>query len=509
MKRNDLRNRPIVYLIGAGPGDPNYLTLRGAECLGRADVVLYDYLVNPAVLQHVRPDAELICLGRHGRGKRLSQEEINDRILLESAAGKIVARLKSGDPAVFACGAQEAELLSEQEIPFEIVPGITAALASGSCAGIPITHRDHASAVALITGQERSGKESEAIDYEALASFPGTIVMYMGVTTVERWSSDLLRAGKPADTPVAVVRRCSWADQVSITCSLGDVAERISGPNKLRPPIVFIIGHVVELAKTLSWFEQRPLFGQTVMVTRPQHQAENLARQFEELGARVVQQPAITISEPPSWDDVDAAISRLDSYDWLVFSSANGVDFFLKRLFELGLDARSLGRCKIAAIGPGTASRLKDHHLIADLVPEKFEAETLATELAGEAAQCRYLLLRASRGREVLKQTLEQAGGQVDQVVVYTSDDITQANEELLSEMKEGAIDWVTITSSAIAKSMASMFGESLNQTHLASISPITTATLDDLGYRPTTEATTYTMPGIVESILNSKQSKE
>lgn len=495
-----------VYLVGAGPGDPALLTLRGAECLRRADVVLYDYLVNPVLVAHCRPEAERICLGKHGGGRIWPQEEINEQLVLLAKQGKTVVRLKSGDPAIFARGAEEVERLVQEGIAFEIVPGITAALAAGSYAGIPITHRELASAVALVTGHEDPQKHEQAVDYAALAQFPGTLVFYMGVTTVRHWSAELMAAGKGAATSVAVVRRCSQADQRTVRTTLGEVATVVER-EKLRPPVIFIIGEVAALGERYSWFEHRPLFGKKILVTRPAHQSASLAGPLAELGAEVLFQPAIEIGPPEDWGPVDAALDRLSEFDWLVFSSSNGVRYLLDRLeAKAGRDLRALGKIKLAAIGPGTADELQRYHLKADLVPDEFRAESLAGSLAGNARGKRFLLARASRGREVLADELSDAGGIVEQVVVYQSCDATTADPQILDQMREGKIDWVTVTSSAIAKSLARLFGESLKTTKLASISPITSATLQELGLKPTAEATEYTMEGIIAAIRSSAE---
>jgi uroporphyrinogen III methyltransferase/synthase len=500
-----------VLLIGAGPGDPGYITLRGVDYLAAADVVLYDYLVNPAILRHAAKDAELICLGHHGHTRIWSQEEVNAALVRLAGEGKTVVRLKSGDPTIFARAADELDALTAANIPFEIVPGVTAAVAAGSCAGIPLTHRDCASAVALITGHEDGGKEETALDYAALARFPGTLVFYMGVTTVQHWTTALIAAGKPAATPAAIVRRCSFTDQQTILCRLDEVAQRMTNPEKIRPPVIVIVGEVTTHAAAYSWFEKRPLFGQRIVVTRPARQCEALAEPLRTLGAEVLMQPAIRIEPPEDWSAVDAALARLSEFDWLVFSSSNGVRMLLDRLLASGRDLRALGNIMLAAIGPGTSEELAKYRLVADLVPEEgFRAETLAASLrersgAGAGGQARFLLARASRGREVLAEELQKVGD-VEQVVMYRSTDVTKPDGHVVELLSQGKIDWITVTSSAIARSLAKMFGDHLRTTKLASISPITTTTLRELGYQAAAEATEYTMPGVVQAILASQK---
>lgn len=495
-----LSQRGKVYLIGAGPGDPGLITLRGAECLRRADVVLYDYLVNARILEHASRHAEQICLGKHGQTRIWSQPEINDALVRLAGEGKVVARLKGGDPAVFARGAEEIATLVRADIPFEVVPGITAALAAGSYAGIPITHREHASAVALVTGHENPDKDTSAINYRALAAFPGTLVFYMGITTARVWTKQLLDAGKSPDTPVAIIRRCSLPDQQRLRCTLGQVVETLETQN-VRPPTIIVVGEVATLANTFSWFEKRPLFGQRILVTRPREQAGKLCSLLEELGAETLIQPAIGISEPTDWQPVDEAIGQLGSFDWLVFSSSNGVRYFLDRLLATGSDLRALGGVKLAAIGPGTADELSRYHLNVDVSPTEFRAESLAAELVPLASGQRFLLARASRGREVLADEITAAGGTVSQIVVYNSLDIDSADPRIAADLEAGKIHWVTVTSSAIARSLASMFGSQLQTARLASISPITSATLRECGFEPAVEATEYTMNGVARAI--------
>lgn len=490
----------IVYLVGAGPGDPGLLTLRGAECLARADVVLYDYLVNPRMLEHAPPAAERVCLGRHGRGRLMTQAEVNARLVADARQGRIVVRLKGGDPAVFARAAEELAALTQAGVPFEVVPGITAALAVSGFAGIPLTHREGASAVALVTGHQDDEKAGSPLDYRRLAGFPGTLVFYMGVTTAPHWTAELQAGGLPAATPAAIVRRCSWPDQQVIRCTLADVAVTMA-EGKLRPPVLVVVGAAAGLTETASWFQARPLFGKSVLVSRPMEQSSSLRAALEELGAEVLVQPAIEISPPTDWSPVDAAISHLADYDWLVFSSANGVRYLLDRLAQRGHDMRSLGGLRLAAIGPGTADELARYRLRADLLPEAFRAESLAAALAAEADGRRFLLARASRGREILAEQLAAAGGQVDQVVVYRSTDVSAPDAEIAARLSAGEIDAITVTSSAIARSLAALFGENLRSARLVSISPITSATLRELGYPPAAEAAEYTMAGVVAAV--------
>ncbi len=494
-----------VYLVGAGPGDPGMITLRGVECLARADLVLYDYLVNPRLLCHAGAEAELVCLGHHSRERTVDQDEIHQRMIQAAHNGRLVVRLKGGDPDVFGRSAEETEALRLAGVPFELVPGVTAALAAGGYAEIPLTHADHSSCLALVTGQERRGKKGPPLDYQALAEFPGTLVFYMGIRSVAEWSEALIRGGKSPDTPVAIVRRCTLPDQAMVRCTLGTVAEVIRR-ERIRPPAVTIVGKVAALGPDLSWFTSRPLFGRTILVTRPRHQAQSLCSRFIELGARVLVQPTIEIAPCEDWGAVDDALSRLDQFDWLVFSSANGVEHLLTRLFSLGRDLRALGGIQLAAIGPGTAEALEAWHLNADLVPDEYRAETLADAMAPHVAGKQVLLARANRGREVLAERLQQAGAQVSQVVVYTSTDMEDIDPQIETALSDGDVDWITVTSSAIAQSAARLFGGSFGQAKLASISPVTSEILRSLGHEPNAEADDYTMEGVVEAVLRAER---
>lgn len=517
-----------VALVGAGPGDPGLLTVRGLACLRAADAVLYDYLVNPALLDETSADCQQICLGKHGttrleeiahaesgdivaeRPQRLwSQTEINAKLVELALAGKRVVRLKGGDPMIFGRLAEECAALAERKIPFEIVPGITAALAAPAYAGVFVTQRENASAVALITGHEQEAKESTALDYAALAAFPGTLVFYMGVTRVREWSAALLTAGKSSQTPVVVVRRCAWPDQTQFTTTLDRVVAELT-ERRLRPPILCIVGEVAAAKEQAAWFTQRPLFGRTILITRPAAQAAALVERLQELGAHCMIQPTIEITPPHDWSHVDRMLTRLADFSWLIFSSANGVRYFMERLMQTGRDARAFGPARIGAIGPATAEALGAWHLRADLVPAEYRAESLADAIIDDAngrlqgQKC--LLLRASRGREVLAEMLSAAGAEVEQITVYESRDLAQADPEIAAALAAGRVDWITVTSSAIARSMANLFGQQLKGIKLVSLSPITSATLTELGFTHAAEAVEYTMAGLVAAILSAEQ---
>ncbi len=489
-----------VTLVGAGPGDPGLLTLRGRDALAEADVVLYDYLASPELLRWAPAAAEQVCLGRHGMGRVLSQEEVNQLMVDGAAAGKRVVRLKGGDPGIFGRLAEEVAALEAAKIPYEIVPGITAAIAASAYAGVTLTHRDTASCVAIVTGQEHPAKREETLDFASLATFPGTLVLYMGMTSAPRWSAQLLAHGKPGETPVRIVRRVTQPEQQVWTCRLDEVAEVITR-EKIRPPAICIVGRVIASERLADWFVNRPLYGKTVLVTRPREQMDELGSALADLGARVLYQPAITIGPPADWRPVDEAVARLEKFEWIVFSSRNGVVTFLDRLIEQGRDLRSLAGNRLAVIGSGSARALAEYHLTADLQPEEYRAEALAEALAPHVQGKHCLLVRASRGREILAESLTTAGGVVEQIVAYESCDVSHADPEIAATMERGGIDWTTVTSSAIARSLAHLFGDALRQTQLAAISPLTAGALAAHGFSATAVAAEFTCDGLVRAI--------
>lgn len=496
-----------VYLVGAGPGDPKLLTLWAADILRKADLVLYDYLVDPRVLELVPPKAEKVSLGHHSLGHLWTQDEINRRILDAAAQGKTVVRLKSGDPVVFGRQADEAEFLRKAGARVVIIPGITAGLAVGALGEIALTHAEFASAVALVTGQQSHESHGAPLNYQSLAAFPGTLVFYMGVRSASVWATELMRHGKPADTPVVLVRRCGWPQQQTVHTSLGEIAPVIERRG-IKPPAVIVVGEAARHAPVRSWFVDRPLFGRCCVVTRPEHQVGKIREMLAELGAEVLTQAAVEIVPPGDWAEVDAAIADLGTFDWVVFSSANGVRFFFERMEQLNRDARAFGAARIAAIGPGTAEELQRFHMRADLLPPEFRAESLAEALLANEQGRRYLLVRASRGRPTLVEALVRAGREVRQVVAYINRDIEAPHPDIVSRMRDGSIHWVTVTSSSIAASLVRLFGEDLRRVRLASISPVTSDTLRGLGFEPTVEAKVYTMPGIVDAICEYERTK-
>lgn len=501
-----MSERGKVYLVGAGPGDPGLLTLKGERCLRQADLILYDGLVNPLILMHCAAHAERTCRSPAPEGRDLKQDEINRRMIEAALAGKTVVRLKGGDPYIFGRGSEEAAALAQAGIEFEVVPGVTAAVAAGEYAGISLTHRDYASSVAFITGHENPAKEEATLDYKLLAAFPGTLVFYMGLHRLGEISAALINAGKSADTPACVVSRATLPAQQIVSAPLAKLPDTVRQAG-LRPPSVIIVGECVQLREQGSWFEKLPLLGRRIGITRALEQAESSVRQAIELGAEPVLLPMIQILPPQSWDEVDADLENLNSYDWLVFTSANGVRSLLGRLWERGGDARRLGNVRIAAIGPATADALAEFRLRADLVPTSYRAEALADELVPHVAGKNVLWARASRGRDVLPDALRTAGAKCRELVVYRNEDVETLPPEQLSRIERGELDWIVLSSPSIARNLKRTLSPAalarLNDpTRLVSISPVTTDAAKEAGLPIAAEAKLYTWPGIFEAII-------
>jgi uroporphyrinogen III methyltransferase/synthase len=496
-----------VYLVGAGPGDPGLISLRAVECLQRADVVLYDGLVNPLVLQHAHANCERTCRSSSPDGRILKQDEINERLVEAAKAGNTVVRLKGGDPFIFGRGPEEAAYLRKHGIEYEIVPGITAAVAAGEYAGLSLTHRDHASMVTFVTGHESPDKPDSALDYELLAKLPGTLVFYMGLHRLPQIAEALIVNGKSASTPTAVISRATTPLQRTVTASLAEIADEVARAQLVAPSLI-IVGECVRQREELAWFEQRPLFGLRIGITRPEAQAAPQISRAIELGAQPVLMPLIEIRPTDDTGPLDAALDRLDDFDWLVFTSANGVDAFFNRLWETGRDTRSLGNICCAAIGPSTADALAEFRVRADIVPEEYRAEGLAAALAPLVAGQRVLWPRANRGRDVLPNELTTAGAIVEQVVVYENVDSTSLPTDVLTAIESEQLDWIALSSPSIARSLAEKIPAELKAklgatTKLATISPVTSQAATDAGLPVSAEATMFTWDGIFEAIQN------
>jgi uroporphyrinogen III methyltransferase/synthase len=488
-------------LAGAGPGDIGLVTLRTKEAVEQADAVIYDYLCNPEILNWARPDAEIMYAGKQAAAHTLSQSEINDLIVRRAKEGKLVVRLKGGDPFVFGRGAEEAEVLFEAGIPFDIVPGISSAIAVPSYAGIPITHRDVTSSFTVFTGHEDPAKEESAIDYAALVQSRGTLVMLMGAARLSKVVAELRGHGASPTMPVALVRWGTTGRQETVVGKLDDIGEIALD---IEPPVVAVFGDVVSYRQRLKWFEDRPLFGRRIVVTRTRQQAGVLSAQLRSLGADVTELPAIKIVPPENLMEFGELVRDSFQYDWVVFTSPNGVTAFFELFFKLYDDARALGSARIAAIGPGTAKRVKDFHLAVDLQPEEAVAERLveAFQRHESVENLKFLLVRAANARDVLPKRLAQMGAIVDEAIAYRTvpetDDITGARTRFIDE---GA-DLITFTSSSTVENFLAMKLPWPKGIKTASIGPITSGTMKDAGLRVDVEATQHDIDGLVEAIV-------
>lgn len=495
-----------VYLVGAGPGDPGLITLKGLECLMRADLVLYDGLVNPLLLLHTKAQTERTCRSHDAWGRLVRQQEINEQLIAAAKQGKTVVRLKGGDPFVFGRGGEEAEALVRANVPFEVVPGVTAAVAASAYAGISLTHRDFASAVAFVTGHEDPQKGASSLDYGALAAFPGTLVFYMGLHRLDAISQALIAHGKAPATLTAVISRGTTPAQRTIVAPLADVAREVQHAD-LHAPSMIIVGDCVKQRETIGWFESRPLFGQRILVSRPAAQAAGVISRLLDLGAQPILAPTIDIQPPADWSAVDNAIQSLERFDWVIFTSTNGVDSLLNRLWETGGDLRNLARARLAVIGDGTAQALERFHLRADLVPASFRSEALAEVLKPHVAGKRVLWARASRGRDVLPTELRAAGAHLDEVVVYQNLDMTALDPDVLRQIEAGEIDWICLSSPSMARSLHRLLSPAAREqlgiaVRIASISPVTSAAIRELGLPVGAEAQVSTWDGLLESLV-------
>ncbi|MEN6332073.1 MAG: uroporphyrinogen-III C-methyltransferase [Smithella sp.] len=493
-----------VYIIGAGPGDAGLITLKGVECLRQADVVVYDHLVNEELLKYTKANVRFIYAGKKGGDHTLPQKEIN-RILAEEALnGNIVARLKGGDPFIFGRGGEEAETLVSHEVPFEIIPGVTSAIAVPAYAGIPLTHRGLTSTVAFITGHEDPTKEKSDIDWRALAGI-GTLVFLMGVKNIYHITESLIAQGKSPSTPAALIRWGTTPRQEILAGTLGTIVD-LAQANGFAPPAILVVGKVVDLRETLQWFDVKPLFGKGVVITRPERQADDLARLLKKEGAHVINFPTIKIIPPQDWSSLDNALNKLDTYNWIIFTSANGVHYFFERLWELNKDVRELKGIKICCIGPATAAQVTKRGIKVDLVPEDYISEGILKSLAAQNLQEQKILIpRAAQARDVLPEGLGEMGAVVDVVTAYETVNSGKKKEELLELLNDERIDIITFTSSSTVTNFLEIMGKDFalpSRVQIACIGPVTEATARKAGFSVDIQQEKYTMEGLVQSLV-------
>jgi uroporphyrinogen III methyltransferase/synthase len=490
----------VVYLVGAGPGDPGLMTRRSLELIADADAIYYDRLIPPGALDGAREDAELIYVGKQPGVPSVPQAEIGERLIEAARAVKSVVRLKGGDPFVFGRGGEEGEALRAAGVEFEVVPGVTAGVAATAYAGIPVTHRDDASAVAFVTGHEDPEKAETALDWDALAAFPGTLVFYMGVKRLGENAAALIDAGRDAEEPAAAIERGTWAGQRTVTATLGTIAETVER-EAIKAPALIVVGAVAARREALGWLERRPLHGRTVVVTRARAQASGLAKTLRGLGANVVELPAIRIGSRTGDAEVRAAASAIADYDLVCLTSPNGVRLLFEALAAAGRDARALAGATVAAIGPGTARALAAHGIAADVVPERFIAEALVEALTDVDVQGkRVLVARAAEARDVLPDALRERGGEVDVVALY--DTVREAPDDA-AVAAAGDADYVTFTSSSTVTNLTEALGDRFPaKARIVSIGPITSATVREAGLEVAVEAERHDVDGLLTALL-------
>ncbi len=499
----------MVYLVGAGPGDFRLISVKACDCLKKAEVVVYDRLADERILSYAPETAEFIYVGKASNQHTMKQEDINRLLADKAKEGKCVVRLKGGDPFVFGRGGEEALLLEEEGLPFEIVPGITSAISVPAYAGIPVTHRAVATSFAVVTGHEDPTKGESNMRWDKLSTGVDTLVFLMGVANLPHITKQLMENGRSGDTPAAVIRWGTKPEQrvlmTTVAKAAGDVEKA-----QLKPPAIFIVGDVVSLREKLQWFDRpdtHPLFGKTVLVTRARSQASKLTGALEELGAKCIEIPAIKLQPPTdNYAALDEAVSHLSDYQWLIFTSTNGVEGFFRRLAMAEKDARVLGNARIAAIGTATADELKKHGIIADIVPKEFRAEGIVEALGSEiSAGIKILIPRAQEAREVLPEALRKLGASVDVASVYETVAACENAEPLREMLKSGEVDLITFTSSSTVKNLVKALGgtEEIRHIKTAVIGPITAETCRKNGIEPDIVAETYTIDGLVEAICN------
>ena len=503
MAKSPSRSTGICYLVGAGPGDPGLMTIKGKECIEEADVLVYDYLCNPEFLHYAKRGAEKIYVGKKAKAHTLTQEEINDLIVKLAREGKVVTRLKGGDPVLFGRGAEEAAELAAAGVRFEIVPGITSAIAGPAYAGIPVTHRDHASQLTIFTGHEDPTKPETSLDYAQLAQAKGTKVFLMGVERMEEITAQFLKNGADPKTPMALVRWATHGQQKTLVATLETMAAKVKETG-FKAPAVAVLGEVVTERRGINWFEDRPLFGRRVVVTRTRQQAGALTKKLRQLGADVNEMPTIRIEPPNNLMLFGELVQDCHTYDWIVFTSPNGVDAFFSMFYKLYQDARSIGGARIACIGPGTAEKVREYHLAVDLMPEKnFVAEGLVKAFKDKEniENLTVLWVKAEESREVVANGLTGLGAIVDEAIAYRTVPERDENLEAIARFVGEGADLITFTSASTVESFLDLKLALPEGLKIASIGPVTSDTLRKHGLKVDIEAKEHTIQGLVDAV--------
>ncbi|RJQ52699.1 MAG: uroporphyrinogen-III C-methyltransferase [Nitrospiraceae bacterium] len=506
-----------VYIVGAGPGDINLLTIKGLKCLQKAEVVIYDFHLNAQVLNYISGDAEFIYAGKRGGHHTMTQDEINRTLVEKAKEGKVICRLKGGDPFVFGRGGEEAEELAKEGIEFEVVPGVSSAIAAPAYAGIPLTHRLYSSSLAVVPGYEDAEKKESSIDWTKLATGAGTIVFLMTVKNISSVCRRLIENGRSAETPVAVVRWGTRADQTTVVGNLGNISALIR-ESDIKPPAVMVVGEVVRLREVLKWYEKKPLFGQRILITR-EHSAG--FEQLEDMGAEIIEFHTIKIVPPEDWTELDNAIDKITSYDWLVLTSVNGVKYFFQRLREKDRDIRDLKGIKVCAVGSKTAGAINNYGIKVDLVPEEFNAEGLIDAFSKEQRTqnkeqrlkgLRMLLPRAESAREIFPQKVRELGGEIDVVTAYRAVKPEMHGKRVKRFLKEGKVTIATFTSAATFNNFMEIAGEDadilLKDVAIAVIGPVTAKAVEKAGLKVSIMPAAATIEALVREIIQRVTAK-
>jgi uroporphyrinogen III methyltransferase/synthase len=503
----------MVYLVGVGPGDYKLLTLKALECIEKADVIIYDRLISKKILNFAKVDSEFIFVGKESKNHTVSQSKINELLIKKSKEGKTVARLKGGDPFVFGRGAEEAEILSDNNIDFEIVHGISSVVAVPGYSGIPLTHRNFASSFHVITGHERPDKDESDIDYETISKLRGTLIFLMGIKNLSKIVNNLIKNGMDKEIPVAIIENGTTDNQRVIKGILSNIIV-LANENKVKSPGIIVVGKVVNLADKISWFNKGILSGKKVIVTRAREIKSQLTENLELLGASVIEFPVIKIEEPDSYDLVDEVLNNLNKFDWIVFTSRNGVKEFFKRLKLLKIDIRNLLNKKFAVVGSGTKEELEKFNIYADLIPEKFTTDDLLKDMIKKINNTdKILLARSDIGNKELREGLIKEGFNTKEIIIYKTSIEKNDKKIVIDLLLKNEIDYITFTSSSTVTNFIKIIGseniELINNTNVICIGPVTKKTCENNLIKVKKMAKEYTINGVVDEVLNNEIKKE